>query len=70
VGIGAACGPSGMRIKARKANLMGKFTVRELLEKMDPPTRVDYSGKYGHPITEVSKTQRQILEDLGVSFPS
>ena len=61
---------SALRRDMRKANLMGKFTVRELLEEMDPLTRVDYSGKYGHLITEVSKTQRQILEGLGVAFPA
>lgn len=61
---------SALRRDMRKADLIGKFTVRELLEEMDPLTRVDYSGKYGHLITEVSKTQRQILESLGVAFPA
>lgn len=61
---------SALRRDMRKANLLGKFTVRELLEEMDPLTRVDYSGKYGHLITEVSKTQRQILEGLRVTFPA
>lgn len=60
---------SALRRDMRKANLIDKFTVRELLEEMDPLTRIDYSGKYGHLITEVSKTQRQILEGLGIEFP-
>jgi len=61
---------SALRRNMRKANLIDKFTVRELLEEMAPLTRVDYSGKYGHLLTEVSKTQRQIMESLGVTFPT
>lgn len=61
---------SSLRRDLRKAHLIEKFTVRELLEELEPLTRIDYSGKYGHLITEVSKTQRQILEDLGAASPA
>jgi transposase len=61
---------SSLRREMRKANLIERFTVRELLEEMEPLTRVDYSGKYEHLITEVSKTQRQILEGFGVASPT
>jgi hypothetical protein len=61
---------SSLRRDMRKADLIGKFTVRELLEEMEPLTRVDYSGKYGHLITEISKTQRKNLEVFGVASPA
>lgn len=61
---------SALRRKMRKADLIDKFTVRELLEEMEPLTRINFSGKYGHLLTEVSKTQRQIMNSLGVAFPT
>ncbi len=61
---------SDLRRKMRRSKLIEKYTVRELLQEMETLTKVKYSGKYGHIITEVTKPQREILKDLGIQPPS
>jgi hypothetical protein len=61
---------SALRRDMRKNGLIEKYTVRELLEEMETLSKVRYSGKYGHILTEVTKPQRQILESLGVDLPT
>jgi hypothetical protein len=43
--------------------------VRELLLEMDPLTRICYGGKYGQMLTEVTKSQREILALLKIEMP-
>ena len=60
---------SALRREMRKSTLIERYTVRELLQEMDTLTKVKYSGKYGHILTEVTKPQREILEGLNISLP-
>lgn len=57
---------SALRKEMRKSNLIERYTVRELLQEMDTLTKIKYSGKYGHILTEVTKPQREILEGLNI----
>jgi hypothetical protein len=54
----------------RKSTLIERYAVREVLAEMEILTKVKYSGKYGHILTEVTKTQREILKDLKIELPS
>lgn len=60
---------SALRKEMRKSVLIERYTVRELLEEMETLTKVTYSGKYGHILTEVTKPQREILENLAIELP-
>ena len=53
----------------RESKLIQIYTVRELLLEMDPLTRIRYSGKYGQILTEVTKSQREILALLNIYVP-
>ncbi len=44
------------------------YTVRELLREMEALTKVKFSGKYGHILTELTKPQRQILNALDINL--
>jgi hypothetical protein len=48
---------------------LSRYTVRELLQEMETLTKVKYSGKYGHILTEVTKPQREILQGLNIALP-
>ncbi len=61
---------SALRKEMRKSGLIKQYTVRELLEEMATLTKVKYSGKYGHILTEVTKPQREILKGLNIELPS
>lgn len=60
---------SALRREMRKSCLIEKYTIRELLQEMETLTKVKYSGKYGHILTEVTKPQRQILKELDIALP-
>lgn len=60
---------SALRKEMRRSDLIEKYTVRELLQEMETLTRVKYSGKYGHILTEVTKPQREILSSLNIALP-
>lgn len=60
---------SALRKEMRKSVLIERYTVRELLEEMDTLTKISYTGKYGHILTEVTKPQREILEHLPIALP-
>ena len=60
---------SALRKEMRKSGLIKQYTVRELLEEMATLTKVKYSGKHGHLLTEVTKPQREILAGLGIVIP-
>ncbi len=61
---------SALRREMRKSGLIERYTVRELLQEMETLTKVKYSGKYGHILTEVTKSQREILQGLNIELPS
>lgn len=61
---------SALRKEMRETNLIKQYTVRELLQEMETLTRIQYSGKYGHIITELTKQQREILKLLNIELPS
>jgi transposase len=61
---------SALRREMRKSGLVERYTVRELLQEMETLTKVKYSGKYGHILTEVTKSQREILQGLNIDLPS
>lgn len=61
---------SALRREMRKSGLIERYTVRELLQEMETLTKVKYSGKYGHILTEVTKPQREILQGLNIALPS
>jgi transposase len=60
---------SALRKEMRKSGLIERYTVRELLQEMETLTKVKYSGKYGHILTEVTKPQREILKSLDIELP-
>jgi len=57
---------SALRKQMRESGLIEHYTVRELLREMDTLTKINYSGKYGHILTELTKPQRQILKALDI----
>lgn len=57
---------SAIRKEMRNTGLIERYTPRELLQEMESLTKVKYTGRYGHILTEVSKSQREILELLGI----
>lgn len=59
---------SALRKKMRETGLLEKYTTRELLLEMETLSKVRYSGRYGHILTEVTKPQRHILESLGINL--
>jgi transposase len=60
---------SALRREMRTSKLIEKYTVRELLLEMDPLTKIRYAGKYGQILTEITKPQREILEQLNIQLP-
>ena len=61
---------SALRKEMRSSGLIEKYTVRELIQEMETLTKVKYSGKYGHILTELTKQQREILKGLNITLPS
>jgi transposase len=61
---------SALRKEMRQSGLIKRYTVREVLQEMNTLTKIKYSGKYGHILTEVTKPQREILEGLNIPLPS
>jgi len=57
---------SALRQKMRTSGLIEKYTVHDLLREMETIVKVQYSGRYGHILTEVTKVQRMICKELGV----
>ena len=59
---------SALRKEMRKSDLIKHYTVRELLRETETLTKIKYSGKYGHIITEMTKPQREILSALNIDI--
>lgn len=60
---------SAIRKKLRSTELAKQYTVRELLREMDTITKITYSGKYRGIITELTKSQNKILDELKITLP-
>ncbi len=60
---------SALRKEMRKSDLIKRYTVRELLQETETLTKIKYSGKYGHILTEITKPQREILVALNIDIP-
>jgi transposase len=60
---------SALRKQMREADLIKDYTVRELLRETETLTKIKYSGKYGHILTEMTKAQREILTALNITMP-
>jgi transposase len=61
---------SALRREMRRTGLLERYTVRELLQEMETLTKVNYSGKYGYILTEITKPQRNILTSLNIMLPN
>jgi len=61
---------SELRRTMRESKLIERYTVRELLLEMDPLTKINYEGKYGMILTEITKPQREILALLKIEPPT
>ncbi len=59
---------SALRKELRSSGLIKQYTVRELLQEMETLTKIKYSGKYGHILTELTKPQREILQSLKIQI--
>ena len=61
---------SALRKEMRKSDLIERYTARELLREMETLTKIKYTGKYGHILTEITKPQCQIMEKLKIDLPT
>jgi transposase len=61
---------SALRKEMRASGLIKKYTVRELLQEMETLTKIKYSGKYGHILTELTKQQKEIFDCLNIELNS
>ena len=61
---------SALRRAMRQSKLIEHYTVREVLLEMEPLTKIQYAGKYGQILTEITKPQREILELLKIPSPA
>ncbi len=59
---------SALRREMRKSKLIERYTVREVLWEMETLSKIKYTGKYGHILTELTKPQREILDALGIDY--
>jgi hypothetical protein len=60
---------SELRRATRESKLIGLYTVREFLLEMYPLTKISLERKYGSLLTEVTKSQREILTLLKIELP-
>ena len=60
---------SAERKEMRKSGLLNDTALGELLQEVETQTKVKYSGKYGHILTEITKSQREILQSLNIVLP-
>ena len=48
---------------------MKNFTVREIMELLEPIVRIKYPGRYGQVYTELGPKQRKIMTAFGIVIP-
>jgi transposase len=56
-----------IRNTIRKDSVLRNLTVREVMENMETLIKITYTGRYGQVYTEISPTQRKIIEVFGLS---
>ena len=61
---------SELRKQMRNTGLIEQYTVRAMPREMETLTKVNYSGRYGHIMTELTRDQSQILSALEVPVPN
>jgi len=61
---------SALRNELRKSKLIEKYTVQELLDEMKTITRITYPKKNQYVLTEISKTQRELLKTFNIPMPT
>jgi transposase len=61
---------SALRQEIKTAGLTKQYTPRELLQEMQTLTKIKYSGRHDHILTETTKAQRKILEALRIELPT
>jgi hypothetical protein len=54
------------RKQMRDTGLIEKYTVQELLREMETLTKINYSGKYGNILTELTRPQKDIHKTLDI----
>ena len=54
----------------RESELIKYYTVREFLRETETLTKIEYSGTHGHILTEITKSQREILNALKIPIPA
>lgn len=47
---------------------MKKYTVQCLMNELESLTDIRFPGKYGHMYSEVTKSQREILEAFSITL--
>ncbi|MDR2175302.1 MAG: hypothetical protein LBO82_05120 [Synergistaceae bacterium] len=58
-----------IRNTAQNDKALKNFTVREIMEFLEPIVRIKYSGRYGQIHTELGPKQRNILSAFDVQLP-
>lgn len=59
---------SALRKNMRKADLMKRYTVRELLQETETLMKIKYTGTHKPILTEMTKPQREILNALNINL--
>jgi transposase len=57
---------SRIQMTMRESTLSERYSPRLLLEEMESLTRIHYTGKYKDITSEVSESQREILEAFSI----
>ena len=60
---------SALRKELRESKLIEKYSVRELLREMETLVEINYSGKYGRVLTEITKPQKKVFKALKIDLP-
>ena len=59
-----------IRTTMQADKILRNLTVRELMEDLEPLTRITYSQRYGRLHSEMNKNQRHIFEVFGLQQPT
>ena len=57
----------GMQSKMRETKMSEQYSPVLLLEELESLTKIHYTGKYKDIVSEVTKSQREILESFGIN---
>jgi len=59
-----------IRTTMQADKILKNLTVRELMEVLEPLTRITYSHRYGRLHSEMNKEQRHVFEVFGLQLPT